>query len=155
MMVAWWKRLLLSLLSMILGPVVCLLGMVLYSMAKSQPVSFRSTEVLLALAVTVGFCIIAWVLSIPVVLLITNIRGWRFWFYWVLFTCVGPALMLGLIATIFYVMPHSPDGHWFNPMYLPLVYGAGAIACLTSIIYLLLLRRAQVRAERKLAAGRV
>jgi hypothetical protein len=145
-MVAWWKRLLLSLLCMIVATVFCFLAIVAYSAAKSQPVSFRSSEVLLTTAVTVGFCTVAWVFSVPVVLIITNIGGWRFWFYWVLGTCVGPALMLGLTSAIFFMLPHAPGQPLLNPAVYPLIYLAGAISCLTSIFYLSLLRKAQAKA---------
>jgi hypothetical protein len=145
-MVAWWKRILLSLLSVVVATVVCIVGMVLADALKSKQFNFRSSEVLLTIAVTVGFCMVAWILSLPVVLLISKIAGWRFWFYWILGSCVGPALMLGLILLIYVVFPHSPDASWFVPAEMSLVYIAGTISSLTSLFYLLFLRRAQKKA---------
>jgi len=154
-MVAWWKRILLSLLSVVAATVVSIVGMVLVDGLKHKQFNVRSSEVLLTIAVTVGFCLIAWVLSIPFVLLIRKIAGWRFWFYWVLGSCVGPALMLGLIFALFMtLMPHRPGDPWFMPAELSLVYLAGAISSLTSLFYLLLLRGAQKRAVvRELKSG--
>jgi hypothetical protein len=149
-MVAWWKRLLLSLMSLIIAAILCFLAVVAYSALKSHPVSFRSGEVILTVGVMVGFCIVVWIFSIPVVLIITNIRGWRFWFYWVLGSCVGPALMLALSALIFLKFPQTSNGHLFNPVVIPLLYVAGGISCLTAIFYLLLLRSSQAKAERRL-----
>ena len=77
-MVAWWKRILLSLLSVVAAAVVCLLSVVLWSAVKSHPVSFRSSEVLLTAAVAVAFCVIAWLFSVPIVLIIKNISRLAF-----------------------------------------------------------------------------
>jgi hypothetical protein len=143
-MVAWWKRILLSLLSVVAATVVSIVGMVLADGLRHGRFNVRSSEVLLTIAVTVGFCMIAWALSLPVVLWIKKIGGWRFWFYWVLGSCVGPVLMLGLILALFIaVLPHKQGDPWFMPAELSLVYLSGAISSLTSLFYLLLLRRAQ------------
>jgi hypothetical protein len=148
-MVAWWKRLLFSLVSIVAAAIVCMAAIVLESAVKSHPVSFRSSEVILTLAVTVAFCLVAWVFAVPAVLLVTNIRGGRFWFYWVLGSCVGPLLMLALCAVVFLAFPQGSGSPWLNPALRPLVYLAGAISSLTSLFYLLLLRRAQTRAAEK------
>ncbi|HEY1903824.1 MAG TPA: hypothetical protein VGG56_15430 [Terracidiphilus sp.] len=145
-MVAWWKRLLFSLASIVAAAIVCMAAIVVESADKSHPVSFRSSEVILTLAVIVGFCLIGWVFAVPAVLLVTNIRGGRFWLYWVLGSCVGPLLMLALCAVVFLVFPQGSGSPWLNPALRPLVYLAGAISSLTSLFYLLLLRRAQIRA---------
>lgn len=152
-MVAWWKRLLFSLASMVAAAVLCLAAILIESALKTHPTSFRSSEVLLTVAVLVGFCLIGWVFSIPVVLMIRNVSGGRFWFYWILGSCVGPLLMLLLFAAVFVLVPQSPSAQWFNPALRPLVYFAAALSSLTSLFYLLLLRWAQRRANRKSAAS--
>jgi hypothetical protein len=148
-MVAWWKRILLSLLSVVVAAIVCLLCVVLWSTVKSHPVSFHSSEVLLTIAVTVAFCLIAWLFSVPIVLIIKNIRGWRFWFYWVLGSCVGPALMLALCAVILMVVSHNRNTSWYSPEELPLVYMSAAISSVSALLYLALLRRSQASAARR------
>jgi|HubBroStandDraft_1064217.scaffolds.fasta_scaffold562150_2 hypothetical protein len=145
-MVAWWKRLLFSFISMVAAAVVCLGCLVLESAFKSHPGSFRGSEVMLTIAVTVGLCLVGCVFTVPVVLMITNIRGWRFWLYWALGSAFGPLLILALCALVFFLVPHGPNERWFRPELLPLVYLAAAISSLTSLFYLLLLRRAQSRA---------
>jgi hypothetical protein len=152
-MVAWWKRLLFSLASMVAAAVLSLACILLEAALKSHPASIHSSEVLLTIAVMVGFCLIGWVFSIPVVLIIRNIRGGRFWFYWFLGSCVGPLLMLALFAAVFFTFPQSPSAHWFNPALRPLVYFAAIVSSLTSLFYLLLLRVAQRRADRKNVAA--
>ena len=158
-MVAWWKRILLSLLSVVVGTIVCLLGAeaVLWTAVKthlissSHSISFHSSELLITIAVIVAFCVIAWLFSVPVVLIVRNIRSWRFWFYWVLGSCIGPGLMLVLCAVILMVaFKGRGNAIWYSPQELPLIYMAAAISCISSLLYLWLLRRSQAAAARKL-----
>jgi hypothetical protein len=151
-MVAWWKRLLFSLASMVAAAVLLLACVFLEGVLKGHPASIHSSELLLTIVVMVGFCLIGWVFSIPVVLIIRNIRGWRFWFYWIFGSCVGPLLMLLLCLGVFVLVPHSPDAHWFYPALWPLIYFAAAISSLTSLFYLLLFRWAQRREDQKSVA---
>jgi hypothetical protein len=148
-MVAWWKRVLFSLVSIVAAAFVCMGCVVLESVIKSHPANIHSSEVVLTIAVTFGFCLVGWVFAVPVVLIVTNIRAWRFWFYWVLGSCVGPALMLALSALVFFVFPQNSSSTWFSPALLPLIYLAAAVSSLTSLFYLLLLRRAQSRADKR------
>jgi hypothetical protein len=104
-MVAWWKRVLFSLASMVAAVIVCLSCVVLESVLKSHPANIHSSEVILTIAVAIGFCMVGWVFALPVVLIVTNIRKGRFWFYWVLGSCVGPLLMVALSALVFIVFP--------------------------------------------------
>jgi hypothetical protein len=152
-MVAWWQRLFFSLASLVTAALLCLGCLVLETVAKSRAGSVQSSEVMLVAGLTVGFCMVAWVVSAPVVLTIRNIRGVRFWLYWVLGSCVGPVVMAGLCAVVYFMFPHSPGSPWFRPEYLPLMGLAGAISSLTALLYLLMLRSAQKRATRKVSEG--
>ena len=145
-MVAWWKRLLFSLASMIAAAVVCLAAMLLLTTLKSHSANIHSSEVILTVAVMVGFCLIGWLVSIPAVLIVRNISGARFWLYWILGSSVGPVLMMLLFLAVFVVVPHGPGAQWFNPALRPLTYFATAISSLTSLCYLGLLGWAQRRA---------
>jgi hypothetical protein len=157
-MVAWWKRILLSLLSVVVGTVVCLLGAEIviwiavktHLLSSSHSVSFHSSELLITIAVIVVFCVVAWLFSVPVVLIVRNISGWRFWFYWVLGSCIGPALMLALCAVILMVAFRGRGtAIWYSPEETPLIYIAAAISSVSSLLYLSLLRRSQAAAARK------
>jgi hypothetical protein len=57
--------------------------------------------------------------------------------------------MLALAGVIFTAFPQGPNASLLNPAVTPLLYLAGIISTLTSIFYLLLLRRATARAARK------
>jgi hypothetical protein len=144
-MVAWWKRLLFSLASVVAAAVVCLGCVVLVSALKSHPVNFRGSEVILTVGVTVAFCLVGWIFSVPAILLVKRISGARFWVHWVLGSCVGPVLMLGICVAVFFALPHAPGASWFNPALRPLVYMATAISSLTALFYLSLLKWAQGR----------
>jgi hypothetical protein len=158
-MVAWWKRILLSLLSVVVGTVVCLLSVEIviwgavktHLLSSSHSVSFHSSELLITIAVIVAFCVVAWLFSVPVVLIVRNIRGWRFWFYWVLGSCIGPALMLVLCAAILMVAFRGRgNAIWYSPtLETPLIYIAAAISSVSSLLYLSLLRRSQAAAIKK------
>ena len=152
-MVAWWKRLLFSLASIIAAAVICLASMLFETTLNSRPANIHSSEVILTVAVMVGFCLIAWMISIPAVLIVRNISGSRFWLYLFLGSSVGPLLMLLLFVAVFVLVPHGPSAQWFNPALRPLVYFAAAISSLTSLCYLLLLGWAQRRAIRSSEAA--
>jgi len=55
--------------------------------------------------------------------------------------------MVALSALVFIVFPQNSSNTMFSSALLPLVYLAAAVSSLTSLFYLLLLRRAQTRAD--------
>jgi len=146
-MVAWWNRLLFSLASVVAAVVVCLGGLIVVEVVlKRQTAIIHSSEVALTVGVTFALCLVGWVITAPLILIVRNVPGGRFWVYWALGSCVGPLLMLGLFAAVFFLVPHSPNDHWIRPELWPLLYLAAAISSLTSIFYLVLLRWGQGRA---------
>jgi drug/metabolite transporter (DMT)-like permease len=153
-MVAWWKRLLFSLGSVVTAVAVCLGALIAADLLlKGKIANIHGTEVGIAVGVTVALCLVGWVITAPLVLIVRKIPAGRFWIYWAFGSCIGPLLMLGLFAAVFLLVPHSPNEHWIRPELLPLVYMAVALSSITSIFYLLLLRRAQTRAAAKLSAS--
>ena len=135
-MVAWWKRLLFSLASVVAAAAVCLGSLIVVEVAlKRQTAIIHSSEVALTVGVTVALCLVGWVISTPLVLMVRNVPGGRFWIYWAVGSCVGPLLMLGLFAAVFFLVPHSPNEQWIRPELWPLVYLAAAISSITSIFY--------------------
>jgi hypothetical protein len=89
-------------------------------------------------------------LAIPLVLLVRNIKGWRFWMYWAVGLLFGPAMILGVS---FYSAVRAPNFAGFPGNSMSMVYLAGAISGVTTLIYLLLLRRGQTRAAYHAAAA--
>jgi hypothetical protein len=145
-MVSWWERVLLSLASVVMAALVCLAGVLLHSALPSHRGSLQASDLIFTGGFVVFFCSLGWVLSVPFVLVATNLRGWRFWLYLALGSGAGPLLMFAVFAFFYLAVPQSPSAHWFGPELRPLVYLAAAISSLTALIYLLLLRRAQARA---------
>lgn len=140
-MVTRSKRVLLSFASVIVSTVVCLVGMLIVNAIGGNPATYHSSEVILTIAVVSCLSSIGWLITLPVVFMVGNIRGWRFLAYWILGSCVGPLLMVALFAAVYFIFPQSPNATWFHPEYMPIVYLAAAISSLASLIYLVLLRR--------------
>jgi hypothetical protein len=145
-MVPWWKRLLYSLLSVMLGAGlsgawVAAREFIANSHGRISAIAL-STTILFFDSWVVLLSLPGWLLAIPVVLLVKNIRGWRFWMFWGLGVCFGPALILG--ASLYTALGAAAFAGFSRDL-LPLTFMAGAVSGLTTLIYLLLLRWSQAR----------
>ena len=147
-MVPWWKRLFYSLVSVFLGA-----GLSGAWVASQQFLSTShgrisamglSTAVLFFDGWVVVLALPGWLLATPLVLLVRNISGWRFWMYLAIGLCFGPALIL---AVEFYSAARSPNVAGFPGSSMSIVYFAAAVSGLASLIYLLLLRLGQSRSS--------
>jgi len=98
------------------------------------------------------FSLPGWLLAIPIVLAVRNIGGWRFWMYFALGSCIGPALFLGMSV---YFFLKSPSHLGSVPGPLGLYVRPAVVSSLTTLIYLLLLRWAQTVAPKKSAGSEV
>jgi hypothetical protein len=145
-MVVWWKRLIYSLLSTVIGAAVCGAVASASSVIANSHGHIRTIGVLIAAlgfdVWVVIFSVPGWLLAIPIVLFVRNISGWRFWIYFALGAVFGPALILGLA---FYSAVRAPSFAGFPGNSMSVVYLAGAISAISSLVYLLLLRSAQKR----------
>ena len=146
MMVPWWKRLVYSLISAVIGAATC--GSIIaipqfLSNAHSRISSMGLlTGVIYFDTWVVVLSVPGWLLAIPIVLLVRNIRGWRFWMYCAIGILFGPALIL---AVGFYSALRAPSFAGFPGDSMSVVYIAGAVSGLTGFLYLVLLRSAQNR----------
>jgi hypothetical protein len=146
MMVAWWRRLVYSLLSMVLGAGLC--GAVIAAKEFLDNAHGRISAMGLLTAVVyfdtwvVLLSVPGWLLATPIVLLVRNIRGWRFWMYLTLGACFGPALIL---AVAFYSAVRGLSLEGFPGHSMSVVYMAGAVSTLTTAFYLVMLRSARNR----------
>jgi hypothetical protein len=146
-MIPWWKRLIYSLVSVVVGAGIG--GAVMTANEFITNAHGHISALGLTVAVlgfdcwVVAFSLPGWVLAIPFVLLVKNIEGWRFWMYWVIGSCFGPALMVavGLNNGL-----RSTNFELFFQNAMTMMRLAIPISCLTTLLYLLLLRRAQKRA---------
>jgi hypothetical protein len=147
-MVAWWKRLIYSFVSAVLGAGLC------GAAAASQQVVANAhghlnaealwTSILFFDPWVITLSLPGWLLALPLVLLVRNVRGWRFWIYWAIGICIGPLIVLlveRVAASRGFVLAGMPGGSDAA------FYLATAISALSSLIYLLLVRRGQTRAE--------
>ncbi len=143
-MVPWWKRLIYSLVSAVLGAGVsgaCAAAQQFITTSRGHLSAMGFwTAILFFDPWVIVVSLPGWVLAIPIVLLVKNIRGWRFWMYWAIGVCIGPALILGVALYSGPGLAAIPGGA------TSLIYLAAAISGLTTLLYLLLLRRGQARA---------
>jgi len=153
-MVAWWKRLIYSLVSAILGAGVC------GACAAAEQVVHNAHGHLNAEAVwtaivffdpwVMALSLPGWFLALPLVLLVRKVRGWRLWMYWVMGICFGPAIVSvveWIAVSRGFTLAGIPGG--LTTAY----YLSAAISGLSSLIYLLLMRRGQARAEFRVSAA--
>jgi hypothetical protein len=138
-MVPWWKKLLFSWIAWTSAGVCNAIwqftsGVLIYG----EPLDPR--QLIYAFETSLLFVAVVWLITIPAALLVSNPRSWRFWMYWVLGSCIGPALVIGLLAAIRY-RSFDPAHAWWKMLISPLIGSS-----LAAFIHLFLLRSAQTRA---------
>jgi hypothetical protein len=153
-MVSWWERMLLSLVSVVVAAFFCFACILLQSIVAIQGVFshelaiHRNGDLFGTGVFLIFFCSLGWILSVPLVLMVKDIRGGRFWLYFALGSGAGPVLIFAVFAAVFLFVPHSANARWFGPEMWPLVYLAGGVSVVTTAMYLTLLRRGQAKAAR-------
>jgi hypothetical protein len=153
-MVAWWKRLIYSFASAVLGAGLC------GAAAAAQQVVANAHGHLNAEALWTAILFFdpwvitlsspGWLLALPLVLVVRNVRAWRFWMYWGIGVCFGPILVLlveRIAASKGFALAGIPGG--MSTAY----YLATAISAVSALIYLLLLRRGQTQADLRESAA--
>jgi len=149
-MAAWWKRLMYSFASMLIGASVTGAAVSAREILANAHGRISGIGLLIsALGFSTWVIVLSvpgWLLAIPVVLLVRNVRGWRFWMYFALGACFGPVLILGVE---FYSAVRGMSFEGFPSHSMSVVYMAGAVSTSTTLLYLLLLRGAQMRLSRQ------
>jgi hypothetical protein len=89
-MVPWWKRLVYSLVSLMVAALICdaavtLIDFYVYPRQHSETGGF-----LPGLGIVFLFSLSGWLLAIPIVLIMKNIHGWRFGAYLTIGCVIGP-----------------------------------------------------------------
>lgn len=79
-----------------------------------------------------------WIVAIPIVLFVSNFNGWRFWAMLALGAGIGP-LVTFTVALYFQV--NAPNHSHYAPEARNLVFLATAVSALTTLLYLLGVRR--------------
>jgi hypothetical protein len=103
------------------------------------------------------FCAAGWLLGLPLVVLVRRTDGWHFWTALAIGTAIGPititlfALWQGLKSNI----PLSVVFFHRNPLSNTLTWLAAAIALLTTLFFLLALRRAQREQNKDVGDGQI
>ena len=141
-----WKRLLYSVVSVILG---ALIASFVSSLRQNPHLSLRAIclEAFVFSLFVLAPCLPGWLLALPFILSVTNLSKWRFLAFWALGTAIGPLVMLG-ISLVFFLRA-SPAATFFFPE--AMAWFATSVACLATLIYLLLVRYDQHRARLRAA----
>ena len=143
-MVPWWKRLGLSVVSWIVGAILGAVVMVLQMLVTDPPPIARAGESFLALASLAPLFILltfaGWLVAIPLVLLVKGFCRWRFWAWLAGGSCIGPVLWL------VWRMVAEKGSARFDLSAMP--SQAIVVSFLATLIFILLLQRAQGRASR-------
>lgn len=138
-MVPWWKRLIYSLVSVIIGGGT--LGAVASCMdALANPKSHLDLGgIALSAGIFLAFSLPGWIVAIPILMFVKDYSGWRLWACAATGICIGPILILALRVYQFVIEPQSVG-------FLPgggaiLLVPASAVSVLSTVIYLLLVSR--------------
>lgn len=136
-MIPKWKRLVCSLLCVMIAAIAISLASVLWDHFGRHG-KLDIGGFLFSFCFVLLFSAPGWFLAIPAVILVKKVFGWHFWLWLGIGTCIGPIVMWGLDLYWFFSNPNavfpSPWGPWIN-------LSAG-VACLTTLLYLTWLRRA-------------
>jgi hypothetical protein len=145
-MVPWWKRLFYGLVGWVVATCTAALLALIWLLAQaphkrndslSDVVSgvFSALLALLISAFAVTF--FGWLLGLPYVLLVRNCIGQRFWAYLALGSGIGPVLVLFAVLTRTDSLSLTTDDYGT-------FCSSAVVSILTTLTYLLLLRRAQL-----------
>jgi len=138
-----WRRISDSLLSVLFALVIS--SMFLDVIRSPRDPKSWITGTLFVIIYGSPLWIIGWLLALPIVLKIRQTKSWRFWALLSLGSGIGPLVML-IIAVSFELYTLSTNkgsaSSW-APEALNLVYFAACISFMTTLFFLLFLRRAQ------------
>jgi hypothetical protein len=132
------KRILLSILGVAGAAILSGAGMAIIDAHAGAPKAFESA---LYYPLTVFcFSLPGWLIGLSFVLTIEKIGRWRFWMYLAIGAGIGPSLMAA-VGTFTWLTSTNFVG--WAPEAKNLVWLGFAVSTLTTLIYLLLLRRCQ------------
>lgn len=137
----WWLRLLYSFASMIAAIVITLEALTL-SAPLGAPKTWESVHSgAVSIFIFLIFAFPGWLLGIPVVLKVENIRGWRFWTLLSLGACIGPLVLIAY-AVCAYLADKSVSKGIDSSSWRFIGIGA-MVSALTTLIYLCILKNIQ------------
>ena len=135
-MISWWKRLIYSLGSVLLSGNVCgailvfphLVGHATGHLGAAGWAGMLAIFEVLVLTLTLP----CWLLTTPIVLLVTKIDGWRFWIYVAIGSAIGPVYWY--VRSL--IKPYASPGFIWGPYEVVTM-----TSYLAAMIYLMLVRR--------------
>jgi hypothetical protein len=150
-MVSVWRRLMYSLVSVLGANVAFASILTLYQTLHVGlktiespgvgPFRVFSTMFLTYFVVSMGLSVVGWILAIPLVILAKRVDEWRFWMYLGIGIIFGPFALKVVSA---YAYLSSKNRGMYPSFSVPDIFAA-IVSSLTTMIFLLLMRRANQR----------
>jgi hypothetical protein len=134
-MVPWWKRLIYSFISALIGGSV--VGAIASCRDALREGHLDPGRVLLSTCIVLVASLPGWFVAIPIVVVVKTYNGWRLWACAVAGVCIGPALILGLAVYSFLTDPRASGFAQGSSVFLVL---SSAVSILATTLYLLLVR---------------
>lgn len=134
-MVPWWKRLIFSILSVLVG--VCVAGLA-SEVVASLSGHFDSARLLVSTVIFLIYSAAGWIVAAPIIISVRNYRGWRLWGWGVIGISIGPAVIVGFGLFSFLTLK-SGAGFWSGMSDFLLF--AALISMVSTCVYLFLVTR--------------
>lgn len=126
-----WERLAVSVICVVLASILC--SVLVARQSGFGLMTYLQNIFYLGFA-TFVCSLPGWVIALPAVLLVSNLRGWRFWAMLALGAGIGPLVMF---AAALYFQIASPSSGHYAPEARNLVFLATGVSASASALYLL------------------
>ena len=136
-MLPWYKRLIYSFVSVVVG------GGVVGAVATCRealvdPASHLNPRgILVGACIFLGFALPGWLVALPIVIVVRDYSGLRLWIWGITGVCIGPSLIFALVVCEFLMVPQSERDLYGLSVFMVLAF---AVSSLTTAMYLLLVR---------------
>lgn len=134
-MVPWWKRLIYSFISALIGGSV--VGAIASCRDALREGHLDLSRVVLSTCIVLVASLPGWIIAIPIVLVLKAYGGWRLWACAVAGVCIGPVVILAVAAYGFLTDPRASGFAQGSAVFLVL---SGAVSMLATTVYLVLVR---------------
>ncbi len=140
-MLPWWKRLLYSFISVLIGGILVGAVAACQSALGSPDAHFDLERFIVSTTIVLVASLPGWFVALPIVVIVENFNGWRLWAWGAAGFTIGPIVILGFVMYVFLTDPPPSNGSYSGgPGFFLL---AGAVSATTTALYLLLVSRSQ------------
>ena len=131
-MMPWWKRLVYSLISVLLGGSIVGIIVSFHDGLFNSHNNLDLTRLFISTAIVMVASLSGWFVAIPIVLLVRDYAGRRVWIWGTVGACIGPGVVLGFGLYGFITNPRV-NGFFVG---LPWFLMATAVSIVSTVSYL-------------------